>query len=65
MDGEAAGVSQDPGGSLCLVAGVADVGPLDAVDHEGVAADPDLGFRVVLGIRGEDPAGADDDVVDV
>ena len=35
------------------------------IDQEGVAADPDLGVRVVLRVGGEDAAGADDQVVDV
>ena len=65
VDGEPARVGEDVRGPLGLMAGIADVGMLGAVDHKRAAADPDLRAGVVLGVRSENTAGSDDDVVDV
>src|SRR6059058_2252602 len=52
-------------GTGSLVAAVPDVGVPVPVDHQRVAADPDLRARVVLGVEGEDPARPDDQMIDV
>lgn len=64
-DGEPGGGAQEPGGAFGFVVGVAQVGHAGAVDHDGAWADPDASVRVVLGVQGEDPGWADDDVIDV
>ena len=62
---EAACRSEQLRGPGSLVTAVPDVGLSVSVDHERVAADPDLRARVMLGVEGEDPAWPDDQVIDV
>ncbi len=49
----------------CLVAGIAQIRNGEAVDPDGVAADPDLPTGVSLGVQHKHPAGTDEHVVDV
>jgi hypothetical protein len=44
---------------------VTDVGHLAAIDQKRIAANPDALVRVVLRVNGENPARADDDVINV
>lgn len=65
VDRLAGGAGQQPGCLARLVPAVAHVGLSGAVDQERVAADPDPGSAVVLGVDREHPARPDGEHVDV